>query len=165
MAWGINHGYLDASAYLPTVINGWNALANGALHHTSDATNGFLGYVQGTGSKPADHQPVTYNSMPDFDDFGVGLFLLAGSQVYQLSSASGITLAKPVVTYSQVQLDFTIVSSLTNATFNLLETSQLGTGWTTNTTATLTTNVPGSSYRFMTSNNAAACFYRIQIGP
>lgn len=165
MAWGINHGYLDAPAYLPAVINGWNALANGALHHTSDATNGFLGYVQGTGSKPADHQPVTYNSVPDFDDFGVGLFLLAGSQVYQLSSAPGITLATPVVTGNQVQLDFTVVSSLTNATFNLLETSQLGAGWITNSTATLSTNIPDYSFRFLTSNNATACFYRIQIGP
>jgi len=35
---GINHGHLDANTYLPAAINGWNALATGALHHTSDAT-------------------------------------------------------------------------------------------------------------------------------
>ena len=47
--------------------------------------NGFLGYVQGTGKQPKDSQPVTYDSEPDFDDFGLGCFLLAGSEVYQLS--------------------------------------------------------------------------------
>jgi rhamnogalacturonyl hydrolase YesR len=165
LAWGINHGYLDTNTYLPAVINGWNALAVGALHHSTGADNGFLGYIQGSGSKPADHQPVTYTSVPDFDDFGLGLFLLAGSQIYQLSSPPGIVLATPVLTGNQVQLNFTVISSLTNATFTLLQTGQLGTGWTTNTTATLTTNVPGISYRFTTTNNNAAPFYRIQIGP
>jgi rhamnogalacturonyl hydrolase YesR len=86
-AWGINHGYLDAATYQPAVVKGWNALATGALHHSTGKDNGFLGYVQGTGSKPSDSQPVTYTSVPNFDDYGLGLFLLAGSQVYELSSA------------------------------------------------------------------------------
>jgi len=163
-AWGINHGYLDASTYLPAVINGWNALATGALHHSAGADNGFLGYVQGTGNQPSSGQPVTYNSVPNFDDFTVGLFLLAGSQVYQLSSAPGITLAAPVLTNNQVQLDFTVISSLTNGTFNLLETPQLNTAWTTNTAATWTTNILGISYRFTVTNNASAKFYRVQLG-
>jgi hypothetical protein len=64
-----------------------------------------------------------------------------------------------------VQLNFTVVSSLTNATLNLLQTGQLGTGWTTNTTATLTTNVSGVSYCFTDTNNATARFYRVQFGP
>ena len=38
--------------------------------------NGFLGYVQGTGKEPKDGQPVTYKSVPDFEDYGVGCFLL-----------------------------------------------------------------------------------------
>jgi hypothetical protein len=101
--------------------------------------------------------------VPDFDDFGLGLFLLAGSQVYQLSSAPGIVLATPVLTGNQVQLNFTVISSLTNATLNLLQTGQLGTGWTTNTTAELITNVPGIAYSFTDTNNATAQFYRIQI--
>jgi unsaturated rhamnogalacturonyl hydrolase len=165
MAWGINHGCLDTNTYLPAVINGWNALAVGALHHSTGADNGFLGYEQGKGKEPASAQPVTYTSVPDFDDFGLGLFLLAGSQIYQLSSPPGIVLATPVVTDNQVQLNFTVVSSLTNATLNLLQTGQLGTGWTTNTTATLTTNVSGISYCFTDTNNATARFYRVQFGP
>jgi rhamnogalacturonyl hydrolase YesR len=164
-AWGINHSYLDTNTYLPAVIKGWNALATGALHHSAGADNGFLGYVQSTGSKPSDGQPVTYNSVPNFDDYCLGLFLLAGSQVYPLSSASGITLAVPVMSGNQVQLNFTIISSQTNGTFNLLQTDDLNATWTTNATATLTTNLDGSSYRFTATNNAASRFYRVQFGP
>jgi rhamnogalacturonyl hydrolase YesR len=86
MAWGLNRGYLNTNLFLPIVINGWNALANGALHHSTNTDNGFLGYVQSTGSKPADGQPVTYTSIPNFDDYGLGCFLLAGSQVYALKA-------------------------------------------------------------------------------
>ena len=46
--------------------------------------NGFFGYVQGTGKEPKDGQPVTYKSVPDFEDYGVGCFLLAGTEVYKL---------------------------------------------------------------------------------
>jgi rhamnogalacturonyl hydrolase YesR len=162
-AWGINHGYLGTNTYLPVVIAGWNALAAGALHHSAGADNGFLGYEQGSGSKPSDRQPVTYTSVPDFDDFGLGLFLLAGSQVYQLSSAPGITLAAPVLNGNQAQLDFSVVTTQTNGTFNLLETDQLGSAWTTNATATLTTNIDGISYRLTTTNNASVRFYRVQL--
>jgi len=165
LAWGIIHGYLDRNTYLPAVINGWNALAIGALHHSTNADNGFLGYEQGSGDEPASGQPVTYTSVPDFDDFGLGLFLLAGSQIYELSPPPGIVLAAPVLTGHQVQLNFTVISSLTNATLSLLQTSQIGMGWTTNTTATLTTNVSDISYCFTTTNNAAVRFYRIQIAP
>ena len=85
LAWGINHRYLDRQVYLPTVIKGWNALATRALHHTKDSHNGFLGYVQGTGDQPASGQPVTYDSVPDFEDYSLGAFLLAGSEVYALN--------------------------------------------------------------------------------
>jgi len=165
MAWGINHGNLDTNTYLPAVIKGWNALAVGALHHTTGSDNGFLGYEQSSGKQPSDGQPVTYNSQPDFDDFGLGLFLLAGSQVYQLSSPAGVAVSSPVLAGQQVQLDFTVISSLTNATLNLLQADKLGTSWSTNATATLTTNVSGFSYRFTATNNAAVRFYRVQISP
>jgi unsaturated rhamnogalacturonyl hydrolase len=86
LAWGIHHGYLDAATYLPAVINGWNALANGALHHGADA--GFIGYVQSSGHQPADGQPLSYTKAPDFDDFTLGALLLAGSEAYQLTNLS-----------------------------------------------------------------------------
>ncbi len=79
MAWGINNGVLDRKEYLPATIKGWNAMVNEAVHE-----NGFLGYVQGTGKEPKDGQPVAYDSVPDFEDYGTGCFLLAGSEVYKL---------------------------------------------------------------------------------
>jgi len=96
LAWGIHHGYLDAPTYLPTVIKGWNALSTFALHPTTitnlgfSITNaGFIGFVQSSGSYPTNNpSTVTYTSQPDFDDFTLGAFLLAGSEIYQLTNLS-----------------------------------------------------------------------------
>ena len=79
MAYGIRIGLLDSTTYIPYVVKGWNALC-----HKAVANNGFLGYVQETGSKPEDGQPVTRTHIPDFEDFGIGCFLLAAAEVYQL---------------------------------------------------------------------------------
>lgn len=79
LAWGINNGLISKNVYRPVVINAWNAMVKNAVHR-----NGFLGYVQGTGKEPKDGQPVTYTSVPDFEDYGLGCFLLAGGEVYKL---------------------------------------------------------------------------------
>jgi unsaturated rhamnogalacturonyl hydrolase len=80
IAWGINKGILDKEKYLPVVVKSWNAMVNDAVH-----TNGFLGYVQGTGKQPSEGQPVTYDHVPDFEDYGLGAFLLAGREMYKLA--------------------------------------------------------------------------------
>lgn len=79
MAWGVNNGILSENKYMQAITKGWNALASESVHE-----NGFLGYVQGTGKEPKDGQPVSYTSKPDFEDYGLGCFLLAGSEVYKL---------------------------------------------------------------------------------
>ncbi len=79
MAWGINRGILDREKYLPKVLKAWNGMVNDAVHK-----NGFLGWVQGTGKEPKDGQPLSYDKIPDFEDFGTGCFLLAGSEIYKL---------------------------------------------------------------------------------
>lgn len=79
MAWGIRQGWLDPKTYTPIVAATWKALVTNCLH-----PYGFLGFVQGTGKQPSDSQPVGYDTEPDFDDFGLGCFLLAGSEVYRL---------------------------------------------------------------------------------
>ena len=78
-AWGINHGYLDKKSYKPAVVKGWNALVTDAVH-----ADGKLGFVQGTGKEPKDGQPALYDSTPDFEDYGLGCFLLAGSEIYKM---------------------------------------------------------------------------------
>ena len=80
MAWGINNGILDAKTYKPVLTKAWNAMLKDSVH-----PDGFLGFVQGTGKEPKDGQPVSYTSMPDFEDYGLGCFLLAGSEVYKMS--------------------------------------------------------------------------------
>ena len=79
-AWGVRKRLLDKKTYLPAAVKGWNAMVNDSLHE-----NGFLGYVQGTGKEPSAGQPVTYDKVPNHDDFGVGAFLLAGSEIVKLS--------------------------------------------------------------------------------
>ena len=79
MAWGINNGLLEKQKYTPSVSKAWNAMLKDCMHE-----NGMLGFVQSTGKQPSDGQPVTYAKIPDFEDFGLGCFLLAGSEVYKM---------------------------------------------------------------------------------
>lgn len=79
MAWGVNQGLLDAKVYKPIIAKAWNAMVKDAVHQ-----NGFLGYLQGTGKEPKDGQPVTYTSKPDFEDYGLGCFLLAGTEILKM---------------------------------------------------------------------------------
>jgi glycosyl hydrolase, family 88 len=79
MAWGVRNGLLDKKEYMPVIVKAWNAVVKEAVR-----SNGSLGYVQGSGKEPKDSQPVTYKSVPDFEDYGVGCFLLAGTEVYKL---------------------------------------------------------------------------------
>ncbi|WP_344851201.1 glycoside hydrolase family 88 protein [Pedobacter jeongneungensis] len=79
MAWGVNQGILDKATYLPIITKAWNAMTKDAVQK-----NGSIGFMQGTGKEPKDGQPVTYTSVPDFEDYGLGCFLLAGTEVYKL---------------------------------------------------------------------------------
>jgi rhamnogalacturonyl hydrolase YesR len=81
MSWGIRNGLLSAKTYRPICDKTWQALVRDCVH-----ANGFLGYSQGTGKDPSAGQPVTYDSVPDFEDYGTGCFLLAASEYYKLLS-------------------------------------------------------------------------------
>jgi len=78
-AWGINNNILDKKIYLQAITKAWNAMSKEAVH-----PDGKLGYVQGTGKEPKDGQPVNSDNTPDFEDYGLGCFLLAGSEIYKL---------------------------------------------------------------------------------
>ena len=79
MSWGINHGLLKSKVYRPICDKAWEAL-KACVHE-----DGFLGYNQGTGKDPSAGQPVTYNSLPDFEDYGTGCFLLGATEYYKLT--------------------------------------------------------------------------------
>ena len=72
LAWGINNGYLSYKEYFPTIQKGWTAL-NGCLHE-----DGKLGFVQVPGAAP---EKVTFD---DTEVYGVGAFLLAGTELFKL---------------------------------------------------------------------------------
>jgi len=80
MAWGVKNGIFNKKKYLPIITKAWNAMSKDCIH-----PDGMLGFVQGTGKEPKDGQPVNYDHVPDFEDYGLGCFLLAGSEVYGLS--------------------------------------------------------------------------------
>lgn len=72
MAWGINNGLLPIKKYQPLVNKAWLALV------TSVHPDGKLGFVQAQGAAP---DKVGYD---DTDVYGVGAFLLAGSEMLPL---------------------------------------------------------------------------------
>ncbi len=78
MAWGLNNGILG-DKYIPVVHKAWKGLVGDCLH-----PNGFLGWVQGTGKQPSDSQPLGHDVVPNFEDFGLGCFLLAGAEMFKL---------------------------------------------------------------------------------
>jgi unsaturated rhamnogalacturonyl hydrolase len=78
-AWGINNGILDKKTYKPSIAKAWSVMCKEAVH-----ADGKLGYVQGTGKEPKDGQPVSFTSTPDFEDYGLGCFLLAGTEISKL---------------------------------------------------------------------------------
>ena len=89
MAWGINNGFLEDAIYRPVVEKAWNGMVADAVH-----PDGKLGYVQASAAEPCNHFPVGYE---DTTDFGVGAFLLAGSEVVKMA---GGTMPIPLAWYS-----------------------------------------------------------------
>lgn len=82
LAWGIRHGLLDGATYGAALNQAWNGLITVALQ-----PDGLLGYVQSTGDRPCtDTGPLGPTKLANFDDYGVGAFLLAGSEMYALAT-------------------------------------------------------------------------------
>jgi unsaturated rhamnogalacturonyl hydrolase len=73
IVWGINHGVLDRKKYLPVVTRSWTAM----LKHIYK--DGRLGSIQPIGGEPGKFKPASSYV------YGVGAFLLAGSELTQLS--------------------------------------------------------------------------------
>jgi len=71
-AWGINNGILDKNEFLPFINKSWEGLQQCINEE------GKLGWTQLPGSEPGDVREE-YNA-----PYGVGAFLLAGSEIYKL---------------------------------------------------------------------------------
>ncbi|MFO1488764.1 MAG: glycoside hydrolase family 88 protein [Verrucomicrobiota bacterium] len=73
LTWGINQGLLERKQYEPAVRKAWLALVDCVT------PEGKLEHVQPIGADPRKFAPT------DSDVYGVGAFLLAGRQMYQLA--------------------------------------------------------------------------------
>ena len=73
LAWGVNQGLLDRATYEPAVQKAWTALAG------SVNVDGKLTHVQPVGADPKKFDPDAT------EVYGVGAFLLAGSEVYRIA--------------------------------------------------------------------------------
>ena len=73
LAWGINRGLLDRSEYEPVVRKAWKGLVECVT------AEGKLEHVQPVGADPKRFDPT------HSDVYGVGAFLLAGSEMYRLA--------------------------------------------------------------------------------
>jgi len=76
LAWGVNRGLLDRATFEPAVIRGWTALA------ACINADGKLTHVQPVGADP--------KRFPEdsTEPYGVGAFLLAGSEVYRAAAGA-----------------------------------------------------------------------------
>ncbi|HEV7608374.1 MAG TPA: glycoside hydrolase family 88 protein [Steroidobacteraceae bacterium] len=74
LAWGVNHGLLDAGEYWLSIESGWNALTRAV------AKDGRLGWVQQVSDRPESVAET------DTQYYGVGAFLLAASAVAKLDA-------------------------------------------------------------------------------
>ena len=74
LAYGVNEGLLDKDTFTPIIVKGWQAMLDAV------AADGKLGYVQPIGADP---RKVTRDMT---EVYGVGAFLLAGSQIYKMAN-------------------------------------------------------------------------------
>ena len=73
LAWGVNEGILDRTIYGGSALRAWDAIA-GCLD-----SDGRLTHVQ-----PIGYTPVTFDA-EHTEPFGVGAFLLAGSEIHRMA--------------------------------------------------------------------------------
>ncbi|MCW8985650.1 MAG: glycoside hydrolase family 88 protein [Thermoanaerobaculales bacterium] len=76
LAWGVNHGLLDADTFLPAVHKGWAGM------NWAQQPDGRIGWVQQIGYDP---RSVTAE---DTMEYGTGAFLLAGSEMLKLAESA-----------------------------------------------------------------------------
>lgn len=72
MAWGVNNGLLDKTAYMPAIKKAWSQLSS------CQQASGKVGWVQNIGASP---EPASKDS---WQNYGTGSFILAGSEILKL---------------------------------------------------------------------------------
>jgi rhamnogalacturonyl hydrolase YesR len=115
IAWGINNGLLDEQTYWPAAQAGWEALK------TAVQPSGLLGWVQPVGAGPAATTALTT------DVFGVGAYLLAGSEIQKYVLQKDPTTLDLFETYqTDAQLKAAWSDGLTNGTASEITLGDFG---------------------------------------
>jgi rhamnogalacturonyl hydrolase YesR len=73
MAYGVNHGLLDAAKYRPVIAKAWAGILKNVY------ADGRLGNIQQTGAEPAFYRPSSSY------DYGVGGFMLAAAELKRMA--------------------------------------------------------------------------------
>ncbi len=84
LAWGINHGVLDRATYLPATLRAWQGLVGCVT------PEGKVTHVQQVGAAPVNFDPALT------EDYGVGAFLLAASEVRRLGGKRPVASEAPL---------------------------------------------------------------------
>ncbi len=79
LAWGVDNGLLDKAVYLPAVVRGWKSMVSSVW------PDGKVGFIQPVGADP---RAVTREMT---EVYGVGGFLMAGTQLYKMAEKGVFT--------------------------------------------------------------------------
>ena len=108
LLWGVNHGILDPSIYLPNIQRAWQYLTTVALQDDYS-----VGYVQPIGERAIPGQTVNQKSTANF---GTGAFLLAAAEMYRFCLAQGATAADRPFTPTAIAVGMGYSQTSVNAT-------------------------------------------------
>jgi rhamnogalacturonyl hydrolase YesR/Holliday junction resolvase len=151
-AYAIGAGLVDSATYLPVAARAWNGLVATAVH-----PGGVLGYVQKVGDRPDSSQPVTYDSTADF---GVGGFLLGGTELATLAAAGSTGLPAPGTYALRARINNLFVTAENAGASPLIANRATAQGWetfdlTVSPTASVTLRAHANG-QFVTAANAGA---------
>ena len=94
LAWGVNQGLLDRAKFEPAIQKAWTALVSCV------EADGKLTHVQPVGSNPNPGKFADDSTAP----YGVGAFLLAGSEVYRMAVAIHQNMMNTAVTCMPIKV-------------------------------------------------------------
>jgi hypothetical protein len=133
------------------VVTNTQQLVNPATNSTASTNFSFTPTLAGNYVLQA--RGIIFNEFP--------LDLGTAKQVTAIVGPPVITLSAPIISGSHVKIKFTLASGSASS-FHLLQANQIGDAWTTNASAVLTTNTPGSSFQFTTTYGPVMRFYQVR---
>jgi hypothetical protein len=165
-----DYSYLSPGIYYPTVDSGYPGYYAGWYLDNIVVTNSQELLAPVTNSIPSTNFTFTAAQAGNyalqaraliFTNFSLGWGPIKPVTA-TASSVPMVRLSKPTLSGSQLRLDFSLLSGSPSG-FQLYRGADPTAAWSVDTGAVLTTNVPGSSYRFTTTTNSTRQYYRVRL--